>query len=60
MVSLDGYQAHINIATYDRHYLDYLSGGAPAISNYGFMEMDETFHDLEFLFNIQQRVPGSL
>ena len=39
MVSLDGYWAHINIATYDRRYLDFLSGAQPHTE--AFMEMTE-------------------
>lgn len=41
MVSLDGYWAHINIATYDRQYLDFLSGTEPSNPNDAFMEMSE-------------------
>ena len=41
MISLDGYWAHINIATYDRQYLDFLSGTEPATGNDAFMEMVE-------------------
>lgn len=41
MVSLDGYWAHINIATYDRQYLDFLSGSQPTTDSDAFMEMLE-------------------
>ena len=40
MVSLDGYRAYINIATYDRQYVDFLLGGQPS-ANDAFMEMKE-------------------
>ena len=42
MVSLDGHWAHINIAIYDRQYLDFL-GGTPSRHHGkdGFMEMFE-------------------
>ena len=39
MVSLDGYWAHINIATYDRRYLGFLSGAKPHTE--AFMEITE-------------------
>ena len=41
MVSLDGYRAHINIATYDRRYLDFLSGIQPTTESDAFMDMVE-------------------
>ena len=41
MVSLDGYWAHINVAIYDRQYLDFLSGDPPSTANHAFMEMLE-------------------
>lgn len=41
MVSLDGYWAYINVATYDRQYLDFLSGDEPSSANDAFMEMRE-------------------
>ena len=40
-MSLDGYRAHINIATYDRQYLDFLSGIPPTTDSDAFMEMVE-------------------
>ena len=39
MVSLDGCWAHVNIATYDRRYLGFLSGDQPHTD--AFMEMIE-------------------
>lgn len=41
MVSLDGYWAHINIATYDRDYVEFLSGLQPSAAGGTFMEMVE-------------------
>ena len=41
MISMDGYLAHINIAIYDRQYLDFLSGSSPRTDNDGFMKMSE-------------------
>ena len=41
IVSLDGYWAYINVATYDRQYLDFLSGDEPSSANDAFMEMRE-------------------
>lgn len=41
MVSLDGYWAHINIATYDRQYLDFLSGIQPPTDSDAFLKMLE-------------------
>ena len=41
MVSLDGYWAHINIATYDQQYLAFLSGSQPSTADDAFMEMVE-------------------
>ena len=41
MVSLDGYWAYINTATYDRQYLAFLSGNQPSTANDAFMEMVE-------------------
>ena len=41
MVSLDGYWAHINIATYDGKYVEFLSGIQPTTDNDAFMEMLE-------------------
>ena len=41
MVSLDGYFAFVNIATYDQTYLDFLSGTPPSGPNDAFMHMKE-------------------
>ena len=41
MVSLDGYSAFINIATYDQRYLDFLSGTSLSGPNNAFMHMKE-------------------
>lgn len=41
MISLDGYRAYINIATYDRPYLDFLSGTEPSTGNDAFLDMVE-------------------
>ena len=41
MVSLDGYYAYINIATYDRQYVEFLSGCQPLADDDAFMEMVE-------------------
>ena len=41
MVSLDGYLAYINIATYKQPYLDFLSGGEPSADGDAFMTMKE-------------------
>ena len=40
MVSLDAYWAHVHIATYDRQYVEFLSGCQPS-TNGAFMEMTE-------------------
>lgn len=40
MVSMDGYYAYINIATYDRQYLEFLSGSEPSGTD-ALMEMAE-------------------
>ena len=41
MVSLDGYLAYINIATYKQPYLDFLSGSQPSADGDAFMTMKE-------------------
>lgn len=41
MISLDGYLAYINIATYDRQYVDFLSGSQPSTDDDAFMEIRE-------------------
>lgn len=41
MISLDGYYAYINIAIYDRQYLEFLSGHKPSAADDAFMEMTE-------------------
>lgn len=41
MLSLDGYFAYINIATYDRKYVEFLSGSQPSAVDDTFMEMVE-------------------
>ena len=41
MVSQDGYWAFINIATYNRRYVEFLSGSEPSAAGDAFMEMRE-------------------
>ncbi|KAL9127655.1 MAG: hypothetical protein Q9175_007689 [Cornicularia normoerica] len=41
MVSLDGHYAYINIATYDRQYVKFLSGSQPSAADDAFMDMVE-------------------
>ena len=40
MASLDGCWVHVAIATYDRTYVDFLTGSQPSTKD-AFMEMDE-------------------
>ena len=47
MVSLDGYYAYVNIATYDRKYVEFLSGSHRSNFDNAFMKMVEYgFYDL--------------
>ena len=41
MVSQDSYYGYINIATYDRQYVEFLSGREPSPGDDAFMEMIE-------------------